>query len=190
MKIKVSEATNPQLNWLVATIEGYKVGVMTAADVIGQQLKGKTDPNEIEWIKEAFAAFKPKPCFVAEDGYKSEYSAKLSNRGISGKIEFVTDPAQAWPIIDREGISTIRADDDYGVDEHGFCNNVRIPVWCATKGQHGTTTSTEHQHHEEMFQICVSEVVYGPNPLIAAMRCWITSRMGDEVEIPDELVSA
>ncbi len=29
---------------------------------------------------------------------------------------------------------------------------------------------------------------YGPTPLIAAMRCFVSSRLGDEVEIPDELM--
>ena len=29
---------------------------------------------------------------------------------------------------------------------------------------------------------------YGPTPLIAAMRCYVASKMGDEVEIPQELV--
>lgn len=28
---------------------------------------------------------------------------------------------------------------------------------------------------------------YGPTPLIAAMRCFVLSRLGDEVEIPKEL---
>lgn len=28
----------------------------------------------------------------------------------------------------------------------------------------------------------------GPTPLIAAMRCYVALRLGDEVEIPDELV--
>jgi len=28
---------------------------------------------------------------------------------------------------------------------------------------------------------------YGPTPLIAAMRCYVASKLGDEVEIPDEL---
>ena len=27
----------------------------------------------------------------------------------------------------------------------------------------------------------------GPTPLIAAMRCYVASRLGDEVEVPDEL---
>jgi hypothetical protein len=29
---------------------------------------------------------------------------------------------------------------------------------------------------------------YGPTPLIAAMRCYVASKLGDEVEIPEELM--
>lgn len=29
---------------------------------------------------------------------------------------------------------------------------------------------------------------YGPSPLIAAMRCYVASKLGDTVEIPDELM--
>jgi hypothetical protein len=28
---------------------------------------------------------------------------------------------------------------------------------------------------------------FGPTPLIAAMRCYVTSKLGDEIEIPEEL---
>ena len=31
-------------------------------------------------------------------------------------------------------------------------------------------------------------VGHGPTPLIAAMRCVVASRLGDEVDVPDELV--
>ena len=31
---------------------------------------------------------------------------------------------------------------------------------------------------------------YGPTALIAAMRCYVASRLGDEVEIPNELLEA
>jgi hypothetical protein len=30
---------------------------------------------------------------------------------------------------------------------------------------------------------------YGSTPLIAAMRCYVVSKLGDEVEVPDEIVS-
>ena len=29
---------------------------------------------------------------------------------------------------------------------------------------------------------------YGPTPLIAAMRCFVASKLGDEVEVPEELL--
>ena len=29
---------------------------------------------------------------------------------------------------------------------------------------------------------------YGPTPLVAAMRCYVVSKLGDEVEVPDELL--
>lgn len=29
---------------------------------------------------------------------------------------------------------------------------------------------------------------YGPTPLVAAMRCLVASKLGDEVEVPDELL--
>lgn len=31
---------------------------------------------------------------------------------------------------------------------------------------------------------------YGPTPLIAAMRCYVASKLGDEVEIPDDLIAS
>lgn len=31
------------------------------------------------------------------------------------------------------------------------------------------------------------EYIEGPTPLIAAMRCYVASELGDEVEIPEEL---
>lgn len=29
--------------------------------------------------------------------------------------------------------------------------------------------------------------LFGPTPLIAAMRCYVASKLGDEVEVPEEL---
>jgi hypothetical protein len=31
------------------------------------------------------------------------------------------------------------------------------------------------------------EEYFGPTPLIAAMRCYVASKLGDEIEVPDEL---
>lgn len=41
--------------------------------------------------------------------------------------------------------------------------------------------------------VCTNEAVgyeaFGPTPLIAAMRCYVASKLGDEVEVPSELIS-
>jgi hypothetical protein len=41
----------------------------------------------------------------------------------------------------------------------------------------------------EMFDLKGVSIAYeyGPTPLIAAMRCYVASKLGDEIEIPEEL---
>jgi len=92
------------------------------------------------------------------------------------------------PIIEREQITVIRCDDDYGTDSEGFCNNKRIPVWGATIGQHQTNTCYEGEHFPPQYELDESSIVYGPTPLISAMRCYVASKLGDEIaiEIPEE----
>jgi hypothetical protein len=70
-----------------------------------------------------------------------------------------TNWAQGGPIIEREGV-TLTQYDDY-------------PNWSATLY---ATDYNEHTH------------VTAPTPLIAAMRCYVASKLGDEVEIPKELL--
>lgn len=101
-----------------------------------------------------------------------------------------TDRDQGYEIVEREGISIIRSDDDWGKDAQGYTNNVRIPVWCAERGQQSWSESTEHQQHDAMYQFYVDSLTHGPTALIAAMRCYVASKLGEEVEIPDELTGA
>lgn len=36
-------------------------------------------------------------------------------------------------------------------------------------------------------QACIENTQTGPTPLVAAMRCYVESKLGDEVEVPDDL---
>jgi hypothetical protein len=74
---------------------------------------------------------------------------------------YSTDWAQAGPIIERESIE---------LGTNGVYHNERLQVesWCAI-----IPGVTEH--------------VEGPTAQIAAMRCYVASKLGDEVEIPEEL---
>ena len=38
---------------------------------------------------------------------------------------------------------------------------------------------------EQHDSICCA--TFGPTPLIAAMRCYVSGKLGDEVDIPEEL---
>ena len=69
--------------------------------------------------------------------------------------------SQAGPIIDREKITL-----DYDFDGQG------LSLWTARKyAFDGTLLWAES----------------GDSPLIAAMRCFVACRLGDEVDIPEEL---
>lgn len=102
-------------------------------------------------------------------------------------------PSELWeqggPIIEREGITLVRADDTYGRDERGFCNNVRIPVWAAATGPHGEQSQYEGESYEPQYEVSVDGTQEGPTPLIAAMRCYVASKLGAEIEVPAELTS-
>ena len=71
---------------------------------------------------------------------------------------FSTDWAQGGPIIEREKIST----------DYALCYGETGQEWEA---------------------VSVDDLkVGGPTPLIAACRCYVASKLGDTVEIPDELL--
>ena len=73
-----------------------------------------------------------------------------------------TDWAQGGPIIEREKI-------------HLFQQEILEPEWTASLPR-------EHKVGWRLIQ-------YGPTPLIAAMRCYVASKLGDEVELPTTLNS-
>jgi len=68
-----------------------------------------------------------------------------------------TDWAQGGPIIEREHITVV------------FRNSVWVSAaWSARISQDDKTE-------------------YGPTPLIAAMRCLVAAKLGDEIDVPGEL---
>ena len=69
--------------------------------------------------------------------------------------------AQGGPIIERENINIVR--EGYAAD------------WIASL--YDDVDSDWHLH------------THGPTPLIAAMRCYVASKLGDIVEVPEELLN-
>ena len=84
----------------------------------------------------------------------------------SDRYEPSTDWAQGGALIEREGIGF-------------FCNRT------AAIGARFTPDAGADWRAFALNKLGVH--YYGPTPLIAAMRCLVTSKLGDEVEIPEEL---
>ena len=77
-------------------------------------------------------------------------------------VAYSTDPSQSFPIIDREQIAT--------TTQHG-CRGMEL--WMASlvlPNDNGVI------------------IQWGPTMPIAAMRCFVASKMGEEVDVPEELL--
>lgn len=77
-------------------------------------------------------------------------------------VAYSTDWAQGGPIIERESIAVDYSD--------GQATEKCSPYWCASSYYSDTLP-----HSAE-------------TPLVAAMRCYVASKLGETVEIPNELV--
>ena len=101
---------------------------------------------------------------LSDPSHKPQFPDPLEGYG-SGPVYTVgtysTDWSQGGPIIERKVIAIYKGEP-----------GARQPDWHAYKwGQQGV----EHKG-------------YGPTPLIAAMRCFVASKLGDEVDVPEELL--
>lgn len=90
---------------------------------------------------------------------KGFYGEKLllDETGFGHRLSYSTNWAQGGPIIEREEIGSFHY-------IHGFHG----PTWSASIGSGGFQQD-------------------GPTPLIAAMRCYVASKLGDTVDVPEEL---
>jgi hypothetical protein len=117
------------------------------------------------------------------------HAAHITSDGKRGSVpKYSTCWAHGGPIIEREKISLIRADDDYATDSRGYTTTERIPVWAAEHGGgHSVYSCYEGQHYEPQYEVSEDSCSYGPTALIAAMRCFVLRRKGLEVSVPDSL---
>jgi hypothetical protein len=78
-------------------------------------------------------------------------------------LNYSTDWAQGGPIIDRCQIAT----------EHDYLSG-----WIAAYSHPVCGFGKRGYFHQT-----------GPTPLIAAMRCYVASKLGDDIDVPEELKS-
>ena len=160
--IKVSEATDIQLDWLVAKCEGHDVVVLTIQEQRDRWFEDVPPENLEKETKEYDLYFaptvKPEIRIASEGGYKRtphhSEALMLYGEGIA-RFQYSTSWSQMGPIIDREKISIRHWD-----------NTPVIHAYLPTPG---------------------SDWSEGQTPLIAAARCYVTSKLGATAAIPDEL---
>lgn len=144
MKIKVSNTTTLQLDWLVLKANGaFNLHLQSTYGTKTAWVFSERDDEDPERVNQQYLA---------------DYSAS-------------TDWNIGGPIIDREGIN-LRAPDDAKRPDGTVV--LKIDYWYARVTRYHSKNGTEY-------------VQNGPTPLIAAMRCFVASRLGDEVEVPDDL---
>jgi hypothetical protein len=76
---------------------------------------------------------------------------------------YSTEWALGGPIIEREQIELLRIAGSWRAS------------FSSPRLKHDGSVKAYHHH-------------YGPSPLIAAMRCYVASKLGDDIEIPKELL--
>jgi hypothetical protein len=96
------------------------------------------------------------------EGVKVEKIMELSLWSSANWHKYSTNWAQGGPIIEREQL------------------HVSPEFWIGD-GWHWVAYVLGPGNLDENFE------QRGPTPLIAAMRCYVASKLGDEVEIPEEL---
>lgn len=83
------------------------------------------------------------------------------------ECNYSTDWAHGGPIIEREGL---------GVTQYNNIPDRPENRWQCVKYYGGMRLG----NYKPL-------MAFGPTPLIAAMRCYVASKLGDEVEVPEEL---
>ena len=98
-----------------------------------------------------------------------------------------TNWSQAGPIIERESISIIRLDNKSIPDSNGFWQGKYISRWAAVIGdQHSMSHvyGPQGDDYGDCYEVEATAIV-GETPLITAMRCYVVSKLGKEIEIPE-----
>lgn len=103
-----------------------------------------------------------------------------------GHRNYSTNWSQGGPIIEREKISIVCAEGDYNQSKAGTpdCYDT---YWVAEKGRQCLAESFGPQGDDWGTSFRIEDSAHSHAPLSAAMRCYVASKLGDEVEVPEGL---
>lgn len=81
-------------------------------------------------------------------------------------LDYAGDWAQGGPIIEREGVAIFKGTVLVSGTDWAACQS----------GKHSWIDTSTYDE------------ITGPTPLVAAMRCFVAAKLGEEPEVPEELV--
>lgn len=164
MKVKTGELCGPALNLAVARASGYEV--MLFDDLWRANASAKGYPPD---AVEGHLGWQPQrgQWVIVELRHlqldQRHPDITTPTRCARSIPDYQYDWVQGGPIIEREGIATYVMPGGAG------------GLWRA------------EWHSANARGAPIKSYSAGPTPLIAAMRCLVASKFGDEVEIPEEL---
>ena len=139
-----------------------KIKIAEASELVIDFLVAKCEiPNDVRDNRPRFWLHPNNPKLVCRETYNHETNPKGYEL-----CRYSTDWAQGGPIIDREKLC---------VGYQHQCDPEYVPLLDPATICWARTTAGGY-------------LKYGPTPLVAALRCFVASRLGDEVEVPDELL--
>ena len=163
MKVKVSELKDDALDWAVAKCAGRTLRHMPLGPQGGHGW----------WVWEETPSGKG-GILIDKSIYMPVGPRRVPKTRSSGeRWSPSTDWAQGGPVLEGANVTITRVEDEYDADSRGFTTCERIPLWLAKSGP--------------TFMVDRDGGKYGRTPLVAAMRCFVASKLGEEIEVPAAL---
>jgi hypothetical protein len=157
MKIKASDLSGIALDYAVAKCEGYDVVVLTKEEQRARWMEGY-DVDDDDYDRYIAPTARPVLTLLDSDGYKRRpFHTEAPVLAGKGMPQF--EYSVSWA---QGGI----------IIERERINLVWWGTQCDASYNIGKTASRR---------------ISGPTVLVAAMRCYVTAKLGEEVEIPVEL---
>lgn len=170
--IKTAEAVGTALDWLVAKAKGHELMLFDTLWRDNAALKGYPEPDverHLQWQPQ-----RGRHVIIELRGLQLDQrnlEVLTPTRCAVDIPGYSTDWAQGGPIIEREGVNlSIDYQDD------ALSNDMVQLGWKGNLWNNSVPGTAGFL-----------QWAYGPTPLIAAMRCFCCSKLGETVEVPEEL---
>lgn len=141
---------------------------MKTAELTGKSLDWAVARREFPDANNEEIQYFIRPPYRNYQEFEDDYDDENDDREQKFWYHPSSDWAQGGPIIEREGI-----------DINQVTSALWSARWWADNSDMAKNPAQRFRHNIRMD---------GPTPLVAAMRCYVASRLGDEVEVPKELM--